>query len=87
MLAHLDDFGRVHDLQQVLDAGQITLLAQRAADFGFSADELDLVAPRPCGAHGSRDWSRRRVISAHRIERDSDHTLTALFPNTNGFAG
>ena len=41
--------------QQVLDAGQVALLAEGGADVGLAADELNLVAPGARGAHGAGD--------------------------------
>jgi hypothetical protein len=69
------------DVQQMADAGQVALLLQRLADFDFASDELDLIAPLARSAHGSGDWSQRRVIATHGIQRDSDHTARALLTN------
>ena len=81
VLAHLDDLGGMDDVQQMADTGQVTLLLQRAADVNFASDELDLIAPLARSAHRSGDWSQRRVIATHGIQRDSDHTAKALFTN------
>ena len=56
-------------------------MGQRAADLDFASDELDLIAPLARSAHRSGDWSQRRVIATHGIQRDSDHTAKALFTN------
>ncbi len=69
------------DVQQMADAGQVALLLQRLADFDFASDELDLVPPLARGAHRSGNWSQWRVIATHSIQRDSDHTATALLTN------
>src|SRR5207237_8866965 len=81
MLAVLVEFGRVHDVQQVLAAGQLALLAKRGADVGFATDELNLVAPSACRSHRARHRSLRCVIATHGIQRDTDHASEALFPN------
>src|SRR6267143_5122699 len=62
------------------DAGQIALLVQRGAYFDFASDELDLIAPLARSTHGSGDWSQRRVIATHGIQRNSDHQASGIIP-------
>src|SRR5579859_1414996 len=80
VLAHLDHFGGVDNLQQVCYLARVALLPQGFADLGCASDELDLVAPGACRADGARHWSLRRLIAAHCIQRDANHEASqALF--------
>jgi hypothetical protein len=69
-------------VQQVADARQVALSSQRGTHFGLAADQLDFVAPGTRGAHCSGDWSQRRVVAAHGVQRDSHHQAKALFTNS-----
>src|SRR5439155_12475388 len=38
------------------------------------------IAPLARRAHGSGDWSQRRVIATHGIQRNSDHQASGIIP-------
>src|SRR5690349_3308041 len=71
MLAHFDDLGGMDDLQQIADAAQVTLLAQRQPYVGLAAHQLDLVAPRAGSSYCPGDGGVGRVVATHGVERDA----------------
>jgi hypothetical protein len=68
----------MHDLQQVFDAAQVALLAQRLAHIRLAAYELDLVTPRPRRLDSAGYGRPGRVVAAHGIERNPDHVSCGI---------
>jgi hypothetical protein len=80
VLAHFDHFRRVNDRQEMLNAAELGKPGQGGCNVSFASDELDLVAEILCGADGALDRRRWRVITAHCIERHTQHPAQSIIP-------
>jgi len=70
-VGHADDVRRLDDGDR--QAGRVGVHRQRLLEHCGRPDQRDLEIEVPRRRHRAIDDHRRRVVAAHRIDRDTDH--------------